>query len=100
MSAGSSKTKPLRGRLRVHRLAPWLVYSIVHRGQIYLTKGKEMNKAKHNKLVKREYQEMRVLFIIKQDRAFYAEKDEDAIDWQSSVEKAPKFNGVYHSYTV
>jgi len=43
---------------------------------------------------------MHALFIIKQNRAFYAEKDNDAIDWQSSVEKAPKFNGVYHSYTV
>ena len=59
-----------------------------------------MNKAKHNKLVRREYQEMHALFVIKQNRAFYAEKDEDAIDWQSSVEKATKFNGVYHSYTV
>jgi len=59
-----------------------------------------MNKAKHNKLVRRTNQEMHALFIIKQNRAFYAEKDNDAIDWQSSVEKAPKFNGVYHSYTV
>jgi hypothetical protein len=38
--------------------------------------------------------------FIKQNRAFYAEKDNDAIEWQSSAEKAPKFNGVYHSYTV
>jgi len=53
-----------------------------------------MNKAKRNKLVKREYQEMHALFVIKQSRAFYAEKDNDA------VEKAPKFNGVYHSYAV
>ena len=59
-----------------------------------------MNKAKHNKLVRREYQEMHALFVIKQNRAFYAEKDNDAIEWQSSVEKALKFNGVYHSYAV
>ena len=44
-----------------------------------------MNKAKHNKIVRRSNQEMHALFVIKQNRAFYAEKDNDAIEWQSSA---------------